>query len=95
MAGAGAEHRQVLRSANAIYYWETNTSQGVNTNNSYYLRLCLLKVMSLNGQDGAVKLGVWLFTVCELRGLIHWIYLFYSLHMNANNWINVKFYETM
>lgn len=58
MAGAGAEHRQVLRSATAIYYGETNISRGVNGNNSYYLRLCLLKVMSLNSQDGAIKSGV-------------------------------------
>lgn len=83
MAGAGAEHRQVLCSADAIYYWETNISQGVNTNNSYYLRLCLLKVMSLNGQDGAIKLGVWSYShyLWELRGLINWIHFFYSPHM--------------
>lgn len=57
MAGAGAERRQLLCSADAIYYGATNINQGVNTNNSYYLRLCLLKVMSLNGWDGAVESG--------------------------------------
>lgn len=57
MAGAGAERREVLCFADVIYYWETNMSQGVNANNSYYLRLCFLKVMSLNGQNAAIKLG--------------------------------------
>lgn len=33
-------------------------SQRVNTDKSYYLRLCLLKVMSPNEQDTAIRLGV-------------------------------------
>ena len=50
MACAGAEHWQLLCSAEAIYYWATDIGPGVNRNKSHYLRLCLLKVMSLNGE---------------------------------------------
>lgn len=54
-------------------------------------QLLLFKVVSVKGDElewpgwcnevGGLKLFT-LFTVCELRGLINWIYLFYSLHMN-------------
>lgn len=68
MAGAGAEHRQ-----DAIYYWETNISQGVNANNSYYLGLLSFKGDELEwpgwcNQVGGLKL-LSLFTRAE--GLIY------------------------
>lgn len=44
-------------SPSAIYYRGKNISRSVNTDKSYYLRLCLLKVMSPNEQDTAIRLG--------------------------------------
>lgn len=78
-------------SPSAIYYRGKNISRSVNTDKSYYLRLCLLKVMSPNEQDTAIRLGGggWggfrvapiIYETCRVDKLIS--FLLISFHMNS------------